>query len=253
MHATLAVVLLVGPAFLGQQETETPPLIDFIPYKTLEKSMSGGGNPNVPQTIPAPEPPKAPPKPRDPAPPVQREEPKPPKPEKRDPKPQADAKNTTWKPRKVVPDFTPARGERKRPSPSPTPSSSASKDIENAIAKIKSNHSGSVQVELRGPGGGGVPYAGFEQTLKSIYFNNWHEPSDATMENGVVKTSVTIARDGSVISARITQRSGDPAVDRSVQRVLDEVKFIAPFPEGAKESQRTYPLSFGLRAKRGLG
>jgi hypothetical protein len=39
-------------------------------------------------------------------------------------------------------------------------------------------------------------------------------------------------------------------VDKSVQRTLDRVTFIAPFPEGAKDKQRTYTINFNLKAKR---
>jgi hypothetical protein len=42
-------------------------------------------------------------------------------------------------------------------------------------------------------------------------------------------------------------------VDASVQRTLDRVKFIAPFPEGATEKERTYIINFNLKAKRMLG
>ena len=67
------------------------------------------------------------------------------------------------------------------------------------------------------------------------------------------KVTVTIARDGTVISARILTPSGDAGVDASVQRTLDRVTFIAPFPEGATETERTYTINFNLKAKRSLG
>ena len=64
---------------------------------------------------------------------------------------------------------------------------------------------------------------------------------------------MTIASDGTVISARIITPSGDAGVDASVQRTLDRVTFIAPFPEGATEKERTYIINFNLKAKRMLG
>ena len=66
----------------------------------------------------------------------------------------------------------------------------------------------------------------------------------------ITKATVTIASDGTVLSARILKPSGDASVDRSVQRTLDRVTFIAPFPEGAKDKQRTYTINFNLKAKR---
>ena len=64
---------------------------------------------------------------------------------------------------------------------------------------------------------------------------------------------MTIAQDGSGSVGDIIQPSGDAQVDDSVRRTLDRVTFIAPFPEGAKENQRTYIINFNLKAKRLLG
>ena len=101
--------------------------------------------------------------------------------------------------------------------------------------------------------GTGPSVGAYSDILRSIYFNSWREPSDATMEDAVVKVSVTIASNGSVISARITKPSGDPAVDKSVQHLIDSVPFIRAFPEDWKERQKEFKLSFSLKAKRSLG
>ena len=58
------------------------------------------------------------------------------------------------------------------------------------------------------------------------------------------------------IEAKVRERarpSGETGVDSSVQRTLDRIPFIAPFPEGAKEKERTYTINFNLKAKRGIG
>ena len=46
VHGTLVLVLIVGPAFLGADESKFDPkeVIDFIPFKTIDQSLSGGGN-----------------------------------------------------------------------------------------------------------------------------------------------------------------------------------------------------------------
>ena len=89
--------------------------------------------------------------------------------------------------------------------------------------------------------------------VKSIYERAWVPPDDSASDDAITKVTVTIGHDGTVISARVLQGSGDSKVDKSVQRTLDEVTFIAPFPEGAKEKQRTYTINFNLKAKRLLG
>ena len=41
-------------------------------------------------------------------------------------------------------------------------------------------------------------------------------------------------------------------MDASVQKTLDRVTFIAPFPEGTTEKERTYIINFNLKVKRML-
>jgi len=263
LHGTLVLVLLIGPAFFVSQDTEIPKQLDFIPFQTLDKSLSGGGNPNVPQQIPpqqlqqaqpqqpAPTPPA--PKPPTPKPPVvERDTPK-----TETPKPApVKTEDTGWKPRKPDVSLTlttrkPAGSTKTTPD---TRANERAKAIESAANTIANSASGSVKVdELRGPGGGGVPYAGFKDALVSAYWNVWLLPSDTVNETSTVKVSVTLRRDGSVISARIQTRSGNSSLDASVQRALDKVSFVAPFPPSMKEAQKTFWLEFDPKAKRMMG
>ncbi len=66
--------------------------------------------------------------------------------------------------------------------------------------------------------------------VKSVYWHAWIPPDDTSSDEAVVKATVTIASDGTVLSARITTGSGDASVDRSVQQTLEKVTYIAPFP-----------------------
>jgi TonB family protein len=63
-------------------------------------------------------------------------------------------------------------------------------------------------------------------------------------ESAVVSFSVTISRDGSVVSSRITSPSGDASVDNAVQRMLDRVSFVHEFPEDTTDRERTYHIDF---------
>ena len=77
---------------------------------------------------------------------------------------------------------------------------------------------------------------------------------DVEDDGSIVKAKVTIAREGGIISARIISPSSNRALDKSVQRVLDEVKTIGKsFPDGAKEDQRVFTINFSLKGKRHLG
>jgi TonB family protein len=113
--------------------------------------------------------------------------------------------------------------------------------------------SGGTSIELMGPGGGGVPYANFLQAVKTVYENAWIVPDGVTDDSATTEASVTIARDGTVVSSKITRSSGNAEADRSVQRTLDRVRFAAPLPDDAKENQRPVDIKFSVRAKRGLG
>ena len=57
-----------------------------------------------------------------------------------------------------------------------------------------------------------------------------------------------------MVLSQIIQRSGNRSLDRSVQRVLDQIKTIGlPFPESSREQERTYTIEFNLKVKRATG
>jgi TonB family protein len=131
----------------------------------------------------------------------------------------------------------------------------ASKAIGKTVADLKKDlHSGS-QVEIPNPGvgGDGQATADFGDVLISKYFNAWSPPVDLDNDVPVVTVSVTIARDGSVMSAHIISPSGNKSLDRSIQNALDSVAFIAPFPPSWKEGQRTVKVKFNIELKRQTG
>jgi TonB family protein len=123
--------------------------------------------------------------------------------------------------------------------------------IRSALQNLKSNLTPGTTIEA--PGNGSVAYASYDSVVKSIYEQAWVPPDKADNDEANAKVSVTIANDGTVISARIVTPSGDAGVDASVQRTLSRVTFIAPFPKGATEKERTYIINFNLKTKRLLG
>ena len=99
------------------------------------------------------------------------------------------------------------------------------------------------------PGDSTVAYANYASVVKSVYDAAWTLP-DTIAKDENVTVKVTIASDGTVISARIIDRSGDAPVDASVQRALDRVSFVARFPEGSSDKQRTYTINFNPQIKK---
>jgi TonB family protein len=125
--------------------------------------------------------------------------------------------------------------------------------IFSSIKNLRGNLSSATVIGI--PGAGGEAYANYGQVLMSLYYEAWNPPAEIEDESASVETTVTIARDGTVLRGvtSIVRRSGIPALDKSVQQALDRVLRTPPFPETAKDSQRTFRVIFNLKAKRSLG
>ncbi len=252
-HLLLALILIVGPAFLSpNSKSDNLPILDFVPVKTVDALVSGGGNPRAlpppAVTQPAPQPPTPAPPAVSPPEPAQATEPAP---EKTEPAPTR--RHTIEVNTKIVrrdpTEAAEARNSAQRRSQEEARRQAAASALTRAAAGIQSGLSGSTTVELRGPGGGGVPYANFLQAVKTIYTDAWLVPVGVTDDSATATASITIARDGKVISATIIRFSGNNAVDQSVQATLDRVRYAAPLPDDASESQRTVTINFNLKAK----
>lgn len=273
-HLLMVLVLVVGPAFLpsGKKTDERPP-IDFIPLKTIDEALAGGGNPNARPPAAAPQPPVPQPQPQ-PQHRVETPAPQPPQPVVQ-PQPKQATRATEVVPPKQARKLPEVSLKRVTRSPEKTASKSKTAPTAEArsqsaaneraaqIAKAAQSAARSIRAgsadsavdlpELQGPGGGGVPYANFLDALRKIYTDAWLVPDGVTDDEATASASVTIAYDGTVKEARLIQTSGNALVDQSVQMTLRRVRFAVPLPDGAKESQRTVTIKFNVKAKRGLG
>ena len=102
-------------------------------------------------------------------------------------------------------------------------------------------------------GTSGVAAANYAQVVKSYYEQAWTPPDDTASDDANIKVRVTIASDGTVISARVIAPSGDASVDRSVRSTLERVQNLPPFPSGSTDKERSYIINFNLKSKRLLG
>lgn len=280
VHILLPAMLLFGAAFFSPaSKPENTQVNTFVAVATVDALVSGGGD-NTVKAPPAlatapptpPQEPVAPPQPQPVAPPVV-EQPK--------PQPAPVIEKVESPAPRIVPKETPKETKVVKDTPAPDPKprthkievnttlvTTTSADIKAAqeaakkaaaaaerrraeifartVAGIRNGVSGSTEVKLSGPGGGGVPYANFLSAVQTVYYNAWRQPDN--VPDVTAKVSVVIARDGSVISARIVSPSGNSTVDRSVQEVIERVKFAAPLPENAKEDQRTVTINFNTEA-----
>lgn len=281
MHGLLLLILLVSPAFIpSEPKPEALQVINFIPTKVVDGLISGGGNPNVTQPPPAPavEPTPVPPR-LEPQPAPQPPEPKPepiqPKPEPAPPKPEpVPPKKTEPAPKPertaVVPKEEP---KRKPPKIVPTyeKPEESSKQLAEAREKaerqararelqqyqnrvralgkqLNQQLSSSTSVEMPGPGG--EAFISYWNLVRNAYQNAWIEPEELDDETATVEATVTIARDGRVVKSktRITRRSGHAKLDQSVERAL-KLDFVAPFPEGVTDAERSFDIKFNLKSR----
>ena len=121
----------------------------------------------------------------------------------------------------------------------------------DALQGIKGGLSQSTKIEMPGPGG--EAYANYGQTIRSIYEQAWHPPSELEDDSSTVEVQLTLSSDGTVLASSILTKSGSSSLNRSVQDALNRVRRVPSFPEGAKDSQRTFRIKYNLRSKRQIG
>jgi TonB family protein len=251
-HLLLLVILFVGPAFFNAKpKVDDSPVLDVIPANLVDAVVNSGVRavqPPAPTPVVTPPPQPMPPTPAVVTPPV--------------PVPQ--------KIETVKPDLTPVvkPSETKPPTPKISlvpvirtvpknlatqtkPKPDNSKAVDSALTTLRTSLSHETKIDV--PGDSSAASANYAQVVKSIYEQAWTPPDDADNDDANTRVGVTISSDGTVITARILTPSGDKGVDDTVQRTLDRVQFIAPFPSGSTDKERTYIINFNLKAKRMLG
>jgi len=272
MHAFLAFVLVIGSAFfVNKERAQVVPKVRIVPTRLIDAALAGGGgNPKVApsedqqkgDTVkplpPPPEPQKlvqTPPKPQP------KIDPPAPKPELAKPKPD-NAVAARTKPDKSIEPLplkpvirnNTEKINAQRQAEARERSAKAeqlAKKFGNIEQSLRSGFTKGTKVDVWGPGG--EAYAGYDALVKAIYDDAWDVSDSLTDDDSTAKVKIVIARSGHVISAQIERRSGNSLLDKSVQRALDKVKFVAPFPEGSHDEQRTFTINFNLKAKRLLG
>jgi TonB family protein len=126
----------------------------------------------------------------------------------------------------------------------------------NAVGSIRRNLSSATTIEVGGGGVGGTggeAYAGYGLVIRSIFDRAWRDPEEVEDLKLSVRTKIVIARSGKVLSTDIVQRSGNAAMDKSVQQALDRVRQVPAFPAESHDAERVFYINFNLKAKRSIG
>jgi TonB family protein len=264
-HLLLLVILFVGPAFFWSREKpDDTPVLDMIPANLVDAASTGVKGAQPPPPAPAVVTPPQPTPPAPTPPPVVT----PPAPAP--PPTIAERVENFFKPEPAKPDLTPVETPspvqphtpkvnlqlttRVVPKNASTLNNTApdnSKAIKSALRALRANLSSAT--EIAPLGNSSTASANYAQVVKSVYEQAWTPPDDTASDDANIKVRVTIASDGTVVSAHVIAPSGDASVDASVRNTLDRVQFIAPFPSGSADTERTYIINFNLKAKRLLG
>lgn len=259
-HLLLLVILFVGPAFFNQkQNPDDSHVVDVIPADLVDALINSG----VQHATPPPTPPTPPTPPVTPSPQPAPSEPQPVVQPTTTPT-IVDRVKTFFKPEPPKPPTKPVETQPQTPkvnlnlvsreapkNPTPVkPIDNNVRAINNTLRNLRANLSKPTVVGTSGDSSTAV--ANYASVVKSVYDQAWRLPDSVANDEENVRVSVTIARDGRVIIARILEKSGDGSVDNSVQRTLDRVQFIAAFPEGSTDNERTYTINFNPKAKRML-
>lgn len=126
--------------------------------------------------------------------------------------------------------------------------------VRGAGTAVQAGTGSKTSIELvGGPGGGGPASLNYDQYIVAEFTRNWNLPSTLRDDSLTVKARVTIASDGRVVSATVSSKSGDSALDRSVESVLQRVKQVRGFPSGVSSENRTYTIKFKPEFNLGSG
>ena len=264
-HLLLLVILLVGPAFFtSRPKLDDSQVLDVIPANLVDAAVRSGvrgATPPPPAPVVTPQPtPPAPAPVHTPAPPEHQPAPAPvPQKVVERTEPVKPESKPVVKPKTSQPDKIKVNLTLTERTVSKSTSKTTAKDdsqqqaraVNSALRALRHHLSSATTVDM--PGDSSAAYADYASVVKSIYEQAWIPPDTAANDDANAKVRVTISSDGHVISAHIISPSGDSSVDASVQRTLNRISFIAPFPSGTSDKERTYIINFNLKAKRMLG
>ena len=259
-HTLTLALLFLAPIILAKRE-EKVEVIDLIPSEIVDQIMAPPA-PVAPPTPPAPVPPApTPPKPTTPKPKPTPPDPTPPKPKpvepvKPKPKP-VEVVKPKPKPKPVKPKIKVNLNStmRKPDTQKIKAQQAAAERARQAEAKRRAalNQSlNNLDSKLSGRTSVNVPQgryaaANYESLIRRKYVDATIHPGTISGDP-VVKVQLVIARNGNVLSARIIGASGLASWDRAVQKALDRVKRIAPFPAGMSGAKKTFSLNFNSRS-----
>jgi TonB family protein len=284
-HLLLLVVVLAASAFHAEPELTGEQVLSIIPTTILDRAGSGGGplapvtpqparTQSIPTSVELPSPTsEAHSQPRQTIPQHPSHETAvtvtetPAKPSsKKKAAPDKPARRSTASGH-VIPDFSTrvSLSGRNAPKNSESTNSATSesngpvsrmadirREIDNLNRIVATTGAPKTVVTMPGESDGDA-FIGYNNFIFQAYYRAWRTPDTAAGKVAVAEVEIVVERDGTIKSAEIIRKSGDSALDRSVQRALDQVKDLPPFPKEAKDEQRSFKIRFNLEEKQSSG
>jgi len=263
LHVLVAALLIAVAAFFITKPEKVAPTLSMIAPEVLDNLLNPQSAPVQSRVTPTPPQPPVqrnrtpePPTPRPPNKVAPVPSPTPPKPL---PKKASPTKKTT------PPKSTPAKkrppikinastktvnggGSTSRsPVAPPIRPSVNTEGLRKTVKNLRTQLSAGIKVNVSGANA--AAFTSYAQYVVSVYRRTWEPLIPKTLARSrVAVVSVTVDRTGKVLSARVVRKTGDAALDRSVQSALDRVRSIGkPFPSGSNDSKRTFTLDFTPR------
>ncbi len=119
----------------------------------------------------------------------------------------------------------------------------------DAVKTIGTQGSGATEIAM--PGIVGPAFANYSHLIFSKYKLRYDQEvlkaGEFATGNLSARVSITITRDGTVVSHKITASSGNRALDKLIRQVLDQVRTVAPFPPETHDTERTFEIIFNLK------
>lgn len=126
--------------------------------------------------------------------------------------------------------------------------------MKSIIGGLQGGLSAPVKVQVDADSGpNALAFQDYGQNMVRLYEQMWITPPNLSEATAVVSVTVTVGRDGQVLSWRLHRPTGNAAIDKSVRETLEKVRQFEPFPASFRESQRTFNIDFNLKAKRSAG
>jgi TonB family protein len=99
-------------------------------------------------------------------------------------------------------------------------------------------------------GDGGAAFANWGSLVGEIYKRAVYASHPQSDEDAVAVIRVVVRRDGTVKDADWKSRTGNPALDKAVDRAMRVVREVPPFPADSKDTERGFNINIGFEAKR---